>query len=264
MTIEIQNRRPIIVVAGPDKKGTMAWIFTAANIILAKGKPLRVQPKNYTGPFDFDGIIFGGGANVHPDLYNCPQKNLSKRTLWVRIWEKICFPLEFLNSLGSKEGHYDQSRDAMELSLLNYALKSRKPILGICRGHQFINAILGGGIQRSTLPYYETRPRIRTLFPRKKISLNPQDTTLSEIFFQKKTIWANALHNQCLSRTGEDMIATGTEESGIIQASEGRGHILTVQWHPEYLIYMKSHRRLFSWLVKKTKAPVSRDKLGLA
>ena len=39
---------------------------------------------------------------------------------------------------------------------------------------------------------------------------------------------------------------TGRDQDGFVQAIEGNfGFLLGVQWHPEYLPYLQSQRRLF-------------------
>ena len=65
-----------------------------------------------------DGFLFTGGHDVSPDIYG----------------EK---PLEGKVSSNRR-------RDEMELYILRKALESDKPVLGIYRGIQFINAALGG------------------------------------------------------------------------------------------------------------------------
>ena len=65
-----------------------------------------------------DGFLFTGGHDVSPKLYN----------------EE---PLDGLVSCC-------EVRDRMEMVYLNEAISANKPVLGICRGVQFINAALGG------------------------------------------------------------------------------------------------------------------------
>ena len=66
----------------------------------------------------FDGFVFTGGHDVDPAIYG--QEKLD-----------IC-------------GDLCPGRDSMEQKLLRAALEADKPVLGICRGLQLINAVLGG------------------------------------------------------------------------------------------------------------------------
>ena len=65
-----------------------------------------------------DGFLFTGGQDVDPQLYG-------------EAMEPFC-------------GELCPARDALEQELLRQALERDKPILGICRGIQFLNAALGG------------------------------------------------------------------------------------------------------------------------
>ena len=65
-----------------------------------------------------DGLLFTGGQDVSPQLYGEERR-------------PAC-------------GELCPARDALERELLNRALEQDKPILGICRGLQFLNAALGG------------------------------------------------------------------------------------------------------------------------
>ena len=65
-----------------------------------------------------DGFLFTGGPDISPAVYG----------------EE---PIEGLNDICQK-------RDELEIALLKAALEYGKPVLGICRGIQLINAALGG------------------------------------------------------------------------------------------------------------------------
>ena len=67
------------------------------------------------------GFLFTGGQDVDPQLYG-------------EAMEPFC-------------GELCPARDALEQELLRQALERDKPILGICRGIQFLNAALGGTLR---------------------------------------------------------------------------------------------------------------------
>ena len=64
------------------------------------------------------GILFTGGQDVSPSVYGQQDAGLCGETC--------------------------PDRDSMEWVLLELAVEYRKPVLGICRGIQFINSCLGG------------------------------------------------------------------------------------------------------------------------
>ena len=66
----------------------------------------------------FDGFLFCGGDDINPTLYGEENKGESKN---------IC-----------------SARDDFEVAIIAKILASGKPILAICRGHQLLNAYLGG------------------------------------------------------------------------------------------------------------------------
>ena len=66
----------------------------------------------------FDGFLFTGGQDVDPALYG--EQMLD-----------CC-------------GELNSARDRMEAAMLQELMNLKKPVLGICRGLQLINACLGG------------------------------------------------------------------------------------------------------------------------
>jgi putative glutamine amidotransferase len=68
-----------------------------------------------------DIIIFPGGIDVHPSLYG----------------ENVTFSQEC-----------DIAFDNWQKKVFEFALKHKKPILGICRGFQLINILLGGRLEQ--------------------------------------------------------------------------------------------------------------------
>ncbi|MBT0584815.1 gamma-glutamyl-gamma-aminobutyrate hydrolase family protein [Alteromonas oceanisediminis] len=244
------SQKPNIVVTGPDSGGFTAWIFTAMQIRLAGGQPIRVTPSRYTSSLNFDGVVLGGGSDIHPSRYQAPPNEAVHRSTWLKIKEAFCYPMEFFSQW--TKGGYDEPRDAMEIDVIEKAIREKKPILAICRGHQLLNAYLGGTIAQSTLPLLKGKMRIRSPFARKIVKQTKATSVLRQLIPSTR-FRVNAIHSQAVVNPGESMRITAIERSGIIQAVESDNDqpIVSVQWHPEYLLYLKNHRSLFEWLIKK-------------
>jgi putative glutamine amidotransferase len=250
------RKKPLILVTGPNKGGLMAWLFTAAQVYLAGGIPKRARPKDLGKIDNFDALILGGGTDLHPTNYTeqrVENIRLKKQTSKIdRLIEALKYPLEFLNLIFKKK-NYDPARDKMEIDYLKKALKKKIPILGICRGHQLVHAYFGGSLVTDTKQIYGSSPRVRSLFARKEIFLTEESSILKGIF-DKDRAKVNALHDQAVFTPALGFRIVAQEYPELIQATEadfGSQKILSVQWHPEYLIGKKQQRRIFRWLVKE-------------
>ncbi len=250
--------KPIVAVTGPNSGGFFAWLFSALQVLLAGGRPVRIYPKKYQNQhdkkiIDFDALIIGGGTDIHPDTRGSEVVDQTyKKNLWSRVKEFLLFPYEGFSKIFKSEG-YDPERDKMERAYYLYAKFSGKPVLGICRGHQLVNVIEGAVLIEDTDSIYQEEARIRTVFPRKKIKIYSDSKILKKII-GKSTANVNAIHSQAISKPGKYFDTVAVEENGIVQATEWPSKkVLTVQWHPEYLIYEASQRKLFQWLVESAK-----------
>ena len=90
-----------------------------SNIVLIDFMKVKKSKRNEN--FEkVSGLILSGGRDVHPSTYG------RKDSL------KICVT--------------HKKRDEVELYMIREALKDSLPILGICRGHQILNASLNGDL----------------------------------------------------------------------------------------------------------------------
>ena len=249
-------RRPVIGISGPDRGGFAAWWFAALAVRLQGGRARRISPKRHVDLEGLDGLIIGGGADIEPaekagEVQKVSQAVQQNRSFTWGKW--LLYPLIFLvRRLFSikKPRRYDKRRDELETALVEKALAGGLPLLGICRGAQLINVVLGGSLHEDIHEFYEEAPLPRSIFPVKGIRL--EDDSLLRMILGLSTCTVNALHHQAIDALGEHIRISGREDNGLIQAIESDAHpfLVGVQWHPEYLPLESPQRRLFQALVE--------------
>ncbi|MFC6670075.1 gamma-glutamyl-gamma-aminobutyrate hydrolase family protein [Marinobacterium aestuariivivens] len=155
----------------------------------------------------------------------------------------------------------DPDRDRFEIEMIEHALQTQLPMLGICRGAQLINVVLGGSLHGDIRGMRLQTSNFRTPLPR-KTALAAQRARLARILGSER--WRiNSLHHQAIDRLGDGLIVAARDLDRFVQAVEcERGReIIGVQWHPEYLAYLPTQRRLFRHLIDcaKQSKPESLD-----
>jgi putative glutamine amidotransferase len=251
------DKRPRIIVTGPDNGGAVAWLFSRLAITLAGGRAARVTPSVFNADCDFDGLVIGGGADVDPGLYGkslepmpaAPSGSLLLRWLFGLVFYPLLLLARRLFSSKQYSG-LDNARDQMEYRLLGLALDQNKPVLGICRGAQLINVYLKGNLHQNIEGFYTETPQIWSVRPVKPVNIQP-DSRLHAIL-GTLSCRVNALHRQSIDQIGRHVRISARDANGIIQAIEHDRHpfLLGVQWHPEYLPHHARQRRLFDELVR--------------
>lgn len=218
--------RPPIGVTTSRRGGWRSLIFHRLALRRAGGKAVRLIPGTKFTLNDVSGLIIGGGDDVGAELYG------GELMPDVRV---------------------DPERDAFELQLLESALPTRLPILGICRGAQIINIALGGTLHGDIYVAYARAKRMRTVLPRKKVWIE-EESRLAQIL-ACNPCRVNTLHHQSVDRLGRGLRVVGRDDAGVVQAIEATGErfLIGVQWHPEFLIHSSAQRRLFNTLVAQAR-----------
>lgn len=177
-----------------------------------------------------DGFLFTGGQDVSPDLYGM---NDATGTI-----------------VSSPE------RDHLESLLLSKALLADKPILGICRGLQFINAFMGGTLWQD-LPSQHPSEIVHR--QGKPYDVPTHQVTLSgdlQTLLGKEVLNVNTLHHQAVKELGKGLIPMAVAPDDLIEAAQlmGKRFVWAVQWHPEYLFRTdKDSLAIFSCFVEYCK-----------
>jgi putative glutamine amidotransferase len=261
---KINRDRPTIGITGPDQGGGMAWFFTSWGVRLAGGKPVRITPRNPRTADGLQALIVGGGADVDPSTYqqeNVFQEYLNRTLLHPRksAWQKarravrwLYYPALFLlRKLLSRKPRWglDKDRDHLEIQLIDQAVKKQLPIMGICRGTQLLNVYFRGTLHQDIGNFYQEEPNPSSLFPVKRITLEP-DSRLARVLGAQQ-LKVNALHHQAIKDPGRNVRIVAREANDVVQAIEvaGPNYVVGVQWHPEYLPQRREQRRLFQELV---------------
>jgi putative glutamine amidotransferase len=165
-----------------------------------------------------DGLVLSGGTHVHPELYG-QEPQVSAR--------------------------YDRARDATDQLLLKQAEAIGIPVLGICRGAQFINIFHGGSLCQNVTPLRVNTRHRPLLLPMQTVRLVA--TSRLGKLMGAPVIGANRIHSQTIKNLGKNLKVTAVDNDLFVQAIEStRGQwLMGLQWHPEYLLYHSGHRRIF-------------------
>lgn len=136
--------------------------------------------------------------------------------------------IEGKQSVGGLSGLYPE-RDRLEESLVDEALALNIPILGICRGMQFLNKYFGGDLVNNITGHVGNTHSIRSQMD----------------ILDGATI--NSYHNDGIlkEQVARELNIVAWSEDGIVEAvSMPRSKVLGLQWHPE-----RQQERYDSYLV---------------
>lgn len=163
------------------------------------------------------GIIFTGGADVHPEHYGKSERIGDCST--------------------------DVERDTREFILAELCASMQIPVLGICRGEQFYAVFSGGSlivdIQKDTgsVICHTTVDGNDSIHP-----IDIQAGTLLRKITRVDDSIVNSAHHQAVEHLPELLAVSAYSTDGIIEAFEwadttGKPFFLALQWHPERMDY---------------------------
>ncbi|KOO03342.1 gamma-glutamyl-gamma-aminobutyrate hydrolase family protein [Vibrio nereis] len=217
------DKKPRIGVTGNHRSWSPSWWCTKLALILVGAKPERISVKHRWSGNSLDGVIIGGGDDIDPEHYG---------------------------GEASERDEFDPKRDQLEIEWIKWALENHVPILGICRGAQLVNVVLGGNLHADISNLRKQTYNRPGLLPTKQVFVD-RDSDLFTLCGKPK-LRVNSLHHQAIKDVGRGLRVVGRDLDSFIQAIESTENkpIYGVQWHPEYLFYLPSQFKLFRWLAR--------------
>ena len=226
------DRRPVIgVTTYIERTRYTVWDLDAAVlprtyidvVAAAGGNSVLLPPLGLDDVSFLDGLVIAGGADVDPDRYG---QHAHPETTGLR-----------------------PDRDETEFALVRAALAAGIPTLGVCRGMQVLNVVLGGTLTQHIPDVTGTvthRPVVGQ-FGSNEVRTVP-GSALAAILGETATV--SCSHHQAIDRLGDGLRVAATAPDGTVEAVEldGPGFVFGVQWHPE----QDAEVRLFKALVANT------------
>ena len=151
---------------------------------------------------DLDGILMSGGGDINP----------------LFVGEE---PLPALQDV-------DTLRDRYDLLLIRLASNRQIPLMGICRGHQMLNAVFGGTL------YQDIYSQADTDVIKHSQKMAREEASHTVHLEDGCVIAVNSFHHQAVKDVAPEFVQTAVAPDGI---NEGMRHpeksVFSVQWHPE-------------------------------
>jgi putative glutamine amidotransferase len=198
-------------------------------VVLRPGDPI---------PGPFDGVVIGGGDDVHP----------------VRYGREI---------LAGANVEVDHGRDSVDFPVFEEAWRSDVPVLGICRGLQVVNVARGGTLVQD-LPL-ERPSEVAHQQPKRENErdhpVRVEPGTLLGRIAGAPEIAVNSRHHQAIDRPAGGLVVSATAPDGVIEAIEAHDGrwLVAVQWHPENLTDDAVSQNLFREFVSEVRRRKGRN-----
>lgn len=166
---------------------------------------------------DMRGLLLVEGEDIEPRRYDHEEANLHY--------------LEKTHAL----------KDEIEIRLARHALLHDLPILGICRGSQLLNVILGGTLygdvqreKQSALKHINYGEHYDEY--RHAVSIVPA-TPLAK-WYRRPTLQVNSYHHQGVRELGSHLQAMAHAEDGLVEAFYDPRYrfVVGLQFHPERML----------------------------
>ena len=212
--------KPVILVA-PLFSGNYQELYMEKNyisVLQAHGAipfivPFGTDDEGLSALLDMaQGVLLTGGQDLHPNLYGQPKKDSCQTPV--------------------------PERDTLDSRLFTLAYKKDKAILGICRGLQIINAMLGGTLHQDLTEngYTEichSKGATSPVLAKHTVVVTEESSLLPFAVGDRFSV--NSFHHQGIDGLAPSLSPIVRAEDGLIEAvcDRNKSFLYGVQWHPE-------------------------------
>jgi putative glutamine amidotransferase len=187
-----------------------------------------------------DGVVLAGGGDLDPARYGAARD--------------------------PHGGPANEERDTAELELADACLSGGIPVLGVCRGLQVLNTVLGGTLHQHLpdLTGDDSHAPVPGGYGSHEVSVAPGSRLAAILGRTDLTDHLPVLvpthHHQAVDRLGTGLVVTARATDGIIEAAEldpaAHPFAVAVQWHPEAGEDLSLFRALTAAAAARRSAPV--------
>ncbi len=186
-----------------------------------------------------DGLLLPGGIDLHPSRYGEEVHPLTEEA--------------------------DHELDEFEITLASWAFQQDIPVLGICRGMQLINVVLGGSLYQDIDDQYpDSLGHTHRHLPRGHLAhhIIVEPGSRMETILGAQEVMVNSLHHQAIKDPGKGVRITGRAPDGIPELLEVSGYrfVMAAQSHPEEIYSIEpAFKRLFSAFVQASSSRLDEE-----
>ena len=186
-----------------------------------------------------DGILLSGGIDVHPSHYGEEVHPLTQEV--------------------------DIELDEFEITLASWAIQQDIPVLGVCRGMQLINVVLGGTLyQDIDNQYPDSIAHSQRHLPITHLAhhIIVEPGSRMEKILGAGEVWVNSHHHQAIKDPGKGVRITGRAPDGVPELLEVPDcrFVMAVQSHPEEIYSIEpAFKRLFSAFVQASSSHMDEE-----
>ncbi|MEO6316158.1 MAG: gamma-glutamyl-gamma-aminobutyrate hydrolase family protein [Chitinophagaceae bacterium] len=214
----------------PEKHDNyVRWLKQNDNIHIVTLSPETKENKGIIA--DCDALVLSGGVDMHPGYYNS---------------NNFVYP--------NMPQQFNEKRDAFEIGLFAAAQKQQLPVLGICRGLQLINCIMGGTLQQDLAGKNSIHKAVtaenKKQFDKAHGLHISAATLLAQIAGTDRAV-VNSAHHQCVDKIATELMVNCISDDNVIEGLERKdkktkSFLLCIQWHPERMFEFQLEKAALS------------------